>query len=147
MAYITPPQYISPNETLGRGVFDSNKVDKKGKVRPRAFLERRGEVNISVDRLDFAEPEEMATLGDRIAIGRSVGRKVTFYGWAVITAEYAENNGRRVVATPLPDNLYHADIVLPDSTAENRDEQVRHAQELADASLWRERPDSTETDE
>ena len=89
----------------------------------------------------------MATLGDRIAIGRSVGRKVTFYGWAVITAEYAENNGRRVVATPLPDNLYHADIVLPDSTAENRDEQVRHAQELADASLWRERPDSTETDE
>ena len=147
MDYINPPQCISPNETLGRGVFDSNKVNKKGNVRPRAFLERQGEVNISVDRLDFAEPEEMAELGDKVAVGRSVGRKVTFYGWAVIAAEYAENNGRRVVATSLSDNPYHADIVLPDSTAENRDEQIRHAQELADASRWRERPNFTKTDE
>ena len=146
MSYINPPQCISPNETLGRGVFDSNKVNKKGNVRPRAFLERQGEVNISVDRLDFAEPKEMATLGDKVAVGRSVGRKVTFYGWAVIAAEDAGSSERQVVATPQPDNPYHTDIILPDSTAEDRDEQIRHAQELADASRWRERPDSTKTD-
>ena len=49
----------------------------------RVFLERHGgKWSISVDRLDFAEPEEMATLGDSVAVGRSsVDRKVSFYGW------------------------------------------------------------------
>ena len=104
------------------------------------FLERCGEVTISVDRLDFAEPEDMATLGDAVAVGRSVGSVRTFYGWAVIAAEDAGSNGRQVVPSPLPDNPYHTDIILPNSTAEDRDEQIRHAQELADASRWRERP-------
>ena len=114
----------------------------------RAFLEAWGKVMLSVDRLDFAEPEEMTALGDSVAASRSsVGRKVTFYGWAVIAAEDAESSGRQVVYTPQPHNPYHTDIILPDSIAEDRDEQVRHAQELADASRWRERPDSTETDE
>lgn len=114
----------------------------------RAFLEAWGKVTLSVDRLDFAEPEEMATLSDSVAASRSsVDRKVTFYGWAVIAAKDAESNGRQVVYTPQPDNPYHTDIILPDSAAEDRDEQIRHAQELAAASLWCERPDSTKTDE
>lgn len=113
----------------------------------RAFLEAWGKVTLSVDRLDFAEPEEMAALGDSVAVGRSVNRKVTFYGWLVIAAEDAGSSGRQVVYTPQPDNPYHTDIILPDSIVEDRDEQVRHAQELADASRWCERPDSTETDE
>ncbi len=73
----------------------------------------------------------METLGDSVAVGRSVGREVTFYGWAFIAAEDAGSNKRRVVATPRPDNPYHTDIILPDSTAEDRDEQIRHAQKLA----------------
>lgn len=114
----------------------------------RAFLEQWGKVKLSVDRLDFAEPEEMAALGDSVAASRSsVDRKVTFYGWAVITAEDAGSSERQVVYTPQPDNPYHTDIILPDSVAEDPDEQVRHAQELADASRWRERPNSTKTDE
>ena len=136
------PQVISPNETLGRGVFSSRyaRRAKNGKVPRQAFLEGRGKVKLSVDRLDFAEPEAMATLGDEVAGGRSGGHEVTFYGWAVIAAENAGSNGRRVVPSPLPDNPYHTDIILPNSTAEDRDEQIRHAQELADASRWRERP-------
>ena len=82
----------------------------------------------------------MATLGDEVAGGRNGGREVTFYGWAAIAAKDAGSNGRRVVATPQPDNPYHADIILPNSIAEDRDEQFRHAQELADKSCWRERP-------
>ena len=113
----------------------------------RVFLEGWGKVTLSVDRLDFAEPEEMAALGDKVAVGRSVNRTVTFYGWAVIDAEDAGSSERRVVYTPRPDNPYHTDIILPDSAAEDRDEQISHAQELADASLWRERPNSTKTDE
>ena len=137
------PQSISPNETLGRGVFSSKQARQanRGTMPGHVFLERCGEVTISVDRLDFAEPEQMATLGDEVATGRSVGSvDRTFYGWAVIAAEDAEGNGRRVVATPQPGNPYHADIILPDSAAEDRDEQTWHAQELADASRWRERP-------
>ena len=89
----------------------------------------------------------MAALGDKVAVGRSVNRTVTFYGWAVIDAEDAGSSERRVVYTPRPDNPYHTDIILPDSAAEDCDEQIRHAQELADASLWRECPNSTKTDE
>ena len=86
----------------------------------------------------------MAVLGDSVAASRSsVDRKVTFYGWLVIATEDAGSSERRVVYTPQPDNPYHTDIILPDSAAEDCDEQIRHAQELADASLWRERPDST----
>ena len=145
------PQSISSDEALGRGVFSSKQARqaRRGtKPIPRhAFLAQWGKVEISVDRLDFAEPEEMAELGDKVAVGRSVDRTVTFYGWAVIAAKDAESNGRQVVYTPQSDNPYHTDIILPDSTAEDRDEQISHAQELADASLWRERPDSTKTDE
>lgn len=143
------PQSISSDEALGRGVFSKGQARraKNGIVPRHAFLEACGKVELSVDRLDFAEPEEMAELGDKVAVGRSVDRTVTFYGWAVIAAEDAESNGRQVVYTPQPGNPYHTDIILPDSTAEDRDEQISHAQELADASLWRERPDSTETDE
>ena len=137
------PQRISPNETLGRGVFSSKQARQadRGTIPRHVFLERRGEVNISVDRLDFAEPEQMATLGDKVAGDRSVGSvDRTFYGWAVIAAEDAEGNGRRVVATPQPDNPYHADIILPASAAEDHKEQRRHTRDLADASRWRERP-------
>ena len=136
------PQSISPNETLGRGVFSSTQAHRadRGTIPFHVFLERRGEVNISVDRLDFAKPEDMATLGDAVAVGRSVGSVRTFYGWAVIAAEDAESNGRRVVATPQPDNPYHADIILPASAAEDYKEQRRHTQELTAASRWRERP-------
>ena len=140
------PQNISPNETLGRGVFSSTQARRaeRGTIPSHVFLERRGEVTISVDRLDFAEPEQMATLGDKVAVGRSGGRK--FYGWAVIAAEAAGSSGRRVVATPQPGNPYHADIILPDSAAEDQKKQRHHTQDLTNASRWRKRPDSTRID-
>ena len=55
-----------------------------------------------------------------------------------LESEDAAGNGRRVVASPILDqNPYHADIVLPSVVAEDREEQKRHAQELADMSRWR----------
>jgi len=99
------------------------------------FLEKEGEARLSVDRLDVAPAAEASEIADRVA----TARKRTFYGWAVVTSETAAANGRRVLATPQPENPYHADIVLPDLAAEDREEQKRHAQELADSSVWRER--------
>ena len=138
---MTVPNTIAPNEALGRGVFSSKERDRAqrlGEVRLRVFLEKRGNTEISVDRLDHGSPEELTEIGNRVAAAREGKR--TFYGWAVVAAKDASANQRRVKATPKPDNPYHADIVLPNIASEDREEQIRHAQELADVSCWRDPP-------
>lgn len=132
------PASIAPSEALGRGIFSSSNARKakNGTVPRRVFLEKWGEKTLSVDRLDCVASETAAALGDSVAAQRNA----TFHGWAVITAQDAEGSGRRVAATPLDHNPYHADIILPDSAVEEQDEQLRHAQELADASRWQSRP-------
>ena len=129
---------IAPAEHLGRGVFSSRNRDRsrRGKTPHHVFLVRQGETEISVDRLDRAS----ATVAVEIAEQVAANRNASFHGWAVIVAELAGANGRRAIATPRPGNPYHADIVLPALAAEDREEQKRHAQELADGSTWRERP-------
>ena len=135
---------ISPREILGRGVFSSNDARKarlRRKVTFRIFLESAGTLEISVDRLDLVDNEEAIEIGDNVAANRTCmsNRNVRFYGWAVVSSEDALRNGRLVNASPLESNPYHADIILPELAREMRDEQVRHAQELADASRWRDR--------
>jgi len=129
---------IAAGEHLGRSVFSSRNRSRarRGKTPHHVFLERGGEIEISVDRLDIAPAIEATEIADHVAANRSA----TFYGWAVVVEERARANGRRAVATPQPGNPYHADIVLPALAAEDREEQKRHAQELADVSTWRERP-------
>ena len=90
-----------------------------------------------MDRLTAAPEEEAVSIAGRRAAAR--GKK--FHGWAAVTVADAGTSNRRVAATPQRYNPYHADIILPDLAAEDREEQKRHAQELADASTWRERPD------
>ena len=128
---------IAPEEDLGRDVFSSSQARRagRGRVQFNVFLEREGEPRLSVDRLDQASPGEVAEIADRVA----AARRRTFYGWAVVVAETAASDGRQVTASPQLDNPYHADIVLPDPAVEDREEQKRHAQELADESIWRDR--------
>ncbi|MDE2929673.1 MAG: hypothetical protein OXQ27_01965 [Chloroflexota bacterium] len=92
-----------------------------------------GVVEISVDRLSVAGLKQATAIAD----DRDRARDRTFYGWLVVAASEAAREGRRVVASPLAGNPYHADIVLPKPAAEDREEQVHHAQELADSSRWR----------
>ena len=134
------PNNIVPEEELGRGVFSSKNARRarQSRVPFNAFLEKEGQTDISVDRLSIAPEEKAVAIADNVGAARSR----TFYGWAFITAEEARRNGREAIASPLKNNPYHADIRLPDLAAEDREEQKRHAQELADASRWRERPNS-----
>ncbi|MXW91263.1 MAG: hypothetical protein F4114_02830 [Rhodospirillaceae bacterium] len=134
---MTDSEFIAPGENLGRGVFSSRDRNRarRSRVSLNVFLEKEGEARLSVDRLDVAPPAEAIEIADRVATARNR----TFYGWAVVVSETAAANGRRVVASPQLDNPYHADIVLPDPAVEDREEQKRHAQELADSSIWRER--------
>ncbi len=132
---------IGLGENLGRDIFSSSQARRagRGRILINVFLEREGEPLLSVDRLDLASPGEAAEIADRVAAARSR----TFYGWAVVAAEAAASNDRQVIASPRLDNPYHADIVLPDPAVEDREEQKRHAQELADEAIWRDRDDDS----
>ena len=140
---MTVPDTIAPEEELGRGVFSNRHAQRarRARVPLHAFLVQEGNTEISVDRLTFAALDNKATA---IANETAAARNATFYGWAVVAAEKAGHNGRHVIASPRPErgNPYHADIILPELAGEDREEQKRHAQELADASEWRERPDA-----
>jgi hypothetical protein len=131
-------ELVHPQEDLGRGVFSSKnaKRAKRSRVPAYVFLEKLGETKISVDRLSVAPLEEVAKISERVAVGRGA----SFYGWAIVAVKRIRENRREVIATPLPNNPYHADILLPEGAAEEREEQQRHAQELADASHWQDRP-------
>ena len=104
------------------------------------FLEKEGEPKISVDRLSVAPPDVATEIAEAVAAKRNA----TFYGWAFLTASRTRENGREALASPIENNPYHADIVLPQSAVEDREEQKRHALELADASDWRESPNSSQ---
>ena len=133
------PNNIDPDENLGRGVFSSNhaKRARRSRVSLHVFLEREGEIKISVDRLSVAPPSAALVVAEKTAASRNAN----FYGWATVVSNMAESNGRRVASSPKPKqgNPYHADIILPASVEDDREEQKRHAQELADYSNWLER--------
>lgn len=93
-------------------------------------------MELSVDRLDVAPPQEAIGIAEQVGNTRSK----PFFGWAVVKTQQARMNGRRVVSSPLPgENPYHADILVPDAAADDREEQKQHAQELADAATWLDR--------
>lgn len=126
---------VAHDEELGRGVFSSGnaKRAKRNRVPYHVFLVKLGCADISVDRLTMASEDDAETVAEATADARGA----TFYGWAVVTADKARESGRRVVSAPVPGNSRHANIVLPQVAADDREEQKRHAQELADASTWR----------
>ena len=131
------PTQIALDELLGRGVFSEKNSRRAARKIPfHVFLEREGVTTLSVDRLDVAPADVAVAIADRVGTRRGA----SFFGWAVVRARQAGMNGRRVEATPLRGvNPYHADIVLPQAAADDREEQKRHTQELADAARWRDR--------
>jgi hypothetical protein len=141
---------VLPSELLARGIFSEKYArkakrhrgpgDEHGSMPRRVFLERPGHRKISVDRIDLMTPKTAVALGKARADERPSAR---FFGWAVILVEDARKHDREVFCTPIANsNPYHADIVLPSDVVKNRDKQRSHAQELADASCWKCRPDS-----
>lgn len=133
------PARIRPKEDLGRRIYSgtaARRAQEGRGFRHTHFMVQRGDTSVSVDRLITAALDVVAAL----ARDASAVRDGPFYGWASVKYQEASRNGRRAVASPQDGNQYHGDIVLPDSAAGNREEQKRHAQELADASTWRQSP-------
>ena len=116
-------------------------ISRQAKKTPlKVFLEKDLQQRISTDRVDVAPPEVITVIADKSAANRSG----PFLGWAVVSLEAACADGRQVCASPQHDNPYHADIVLPVSATLDSEEQEDHAQQLAMASRWRERPASSD---
>ena len=136
------PINIGQDEELGRGVFSRSTAKRAERSVPKSvFLEKKGEPKLSVDRLSVAPVDEAVEIAEGVASNRT---NATFCGWAFLTSSSARENGREALASPLESNPYHADIVLPEAAVEDPEEQKRHAQDLADASRWRERPNSSQ---
>ena len=97
----------------------------------REFLAREGERQLSFDRISIAPLAQVTT------IARSQGH--SFQGWAVIAADDAGKNGRRVVSSPQQGNRYHSDIVLPAAATIDSEIRKQHATELkAMTRRWQE---------
>ena len=126
-------------EELGRAIFSSSQSRRAAKKVPfHVFLEEPGERKISVDRLTLAPSAEAVANAGRVAAKRNPPRN--FYGWAVVTTDPIRAAGFVVKDSPLTDNRYHADIILPRDAADNVDAQREYAIKLAGMSKWRPYP-------
>ena len=134
------PGPVAAGEELGRSVFSSrqSRTAANTGVPFHVFLERTGEREISVDRLTLAPLAEAVANATRVAEQRNPPRN--FYGWAVVRSEQVRAAGYEVNDSPLPDNRYHADIILPDDAMENADAQRQYAIKLAGMARWRPAP-------
>lgn len=131
-----PSLEVGLDEPLGRGIF-SQRIKKQAIrkiIRPEIF-ESKNSTQISVDRLDWATSVEMAKIAKA---NRSDDKP--FYGWAVVSAEVASMNNREVKATSQESNPYHADIILPSSAEQEKEELMLHLTDLAGSATWREIP-------
>ncbi len=130
-----PPE-VSEEEQLGRRIFSETNLKRaRRKVPYRLFYDKKAKEKLSVDRLDLP-----SSISELIEIcNKSVGDRSGFYGWAVITAEEAGTEERKVESSPSKENPYHADIILPDSAINDEIKQKEHAKRLADIATLRER--------
>ena len=95
---------------------------------------------ISVDRMDHAQRDEMAKIAIARGRDRADGGK-DFQGWAILTVDDAAANGRTVQASGTELNSFHADICLnlPDDE-KRRDLQKEHSVALAARASWEDAP-------
>lgn len=125
---------------VGRRIYSQTDAKRAASGRSglfRLFLLKPGETLMSVDQLDGVEHQRKVAA---IARAEGASRPGPFRGWAKIPDDVACANGRKVKATPVKGNPHHAEIVLPEKAATDRGVQIRHAHELADASVWQGAP-------
>lgn len=131
------PTTIAPDEYLGRRISsrrDANRMQRANKIPYNYFMPKKGDVRLSVDRLAIAPLGKISEIAADTIL-RTSGNQ--FRGWAVVSADTAAASERSVAASPIPGNPYHADIILPADTANNRIAQKNHAADMARLASWR----------
>ncbi len=106
----------SVSGTRAKSMFRQLKKGGKANVKAAVFEPPRNTNEISVNRLSLATKNTLAEIGERNAnlmkCPRS-GHKNKFWGWYTLTASDIRESGCSIKPTPLNDNPYHADIVVP----------------------------------
>ena len=127
---------LDGSEILGRDVISESRAERAnrtGRIAHDIFSDSSKSNKISVSRLSCDTRIKMAELA------RNKGDK-KFYGWAILKVEKVTSKGtRKVVASPLPSNPYHADIILldlPDDEVNRRAALKTHYKQLADIAEW-----------
>ena len=125
------PSAINASENLGReerSQSAARRAHRKlargepGHARVNKFTPPRNSNELSVNRMDFAPKAELAAIARRNA--EHSGH--AFWGWYTLTALEVEDGGCTARSSPLLDNPYHADIVLPVALdAEDRRDALR----------------------
>lgn len=152
------------SDKLGRDVLSNTDRKKimKNNAPPKLFMAKAGQPEISVNRLtpepgqeppadgvDFASDADLAVIGDRRVAELKRLNKISpqqkLYGWAVLSVEDTEQNGRRVFSSPEKGNPSHAEILLPIMAMFSKQIRKRHARELAKKTKWRSRPAAKQT--
>lgn len=142
---------VLKEDVLGRDILSSKDRRKiqKNVFLPALFIDRASPFELSVNRLapkpgqeppadrpDLVPDKVIARISDKRA--KALGR--TFYGWAVLRVCDAEQNGCLVLPAPLPGNMQHANIHLPDEARKDPLLYEHHVHRLARSARWRPRP-------
>lgn len=138
------PSAINANENLGREERSRSSAKRAhgklakgepGHARVNKFTPPRNCNDLSVNRMDFAPEGELAAIACRNA--EHSGQ--AFWGWYTLTVADVEEVGCAARPSPLLDNPYHADIVLPVAVdAEDRRDALReYAMGLAYRATFR----------
>ena len=130
---------IKPSERLWRSVFREKRAravqDKRSNQHGKlVFVEESAGTGISVDRYDFVSLDTATAQGDRIAV--SVKDSKGVHGWATVTHKAASGMARSVTYTPTDDNIYHADIFLPEVDQDGWEDAETHAIDLLLNCEW-----------
>ena len=139
------PDHLGPDEALGRRVASTKTRSKvqAGDAPLTLFItpphnpERH---KVSVDRLLDDWLEDATGVADNYYEKNMPERN--FYGWAEVSQASAGEQGRSIQLTPLSDNQYHTNIVLPDTAATREQEIEDHAIALAANAHWKPRFES-----
>ena len=101
----------------------------------KLFKPNKGEISISVDRLDLAPIDKIAEIAKRDAKHDSR----VFYGWVVLFRQAVLQKGFKAYPSPDSGNPYHADLFYPDdiNNANEQTEKIKiYARALIESAEW-----------
>lgn len=138
------PGSIQPTDELGREersesgakrAFRRGDATGGGRAPVSRFKPPKSSNELSVNRMEFAPASQMAEIGMKNA--EPLDR--LFWGWYILSAGDVEAVGCSVRPSPLLDNPYHADIIVPVAldAEDRRDALIEYARDLAYHATFR----------
>ena len=116
---------------------NENNPEASAYVSASSFVDY-GEKKISVDRYDRMSIGDAVKRGEQMAQWRGTNRQ--FHGWAVLTRADVISLGFDAKASPGGGHFWHADLLLPDDAATDKETHNHYAADLASVAMWMERP-------